>query len=292
MAFLSHSQITHVNHRLHNKMLHKSNIPLYMGDEISISTNIINGLDLGIPLNLLTSLFTELHYGFNISGFKLLLLQCLIGYYCYGKDRYKDALQYENDNSQVVSLKKQELYDTLLRYKSIYKVSYCFSFYMIILLLYSFDNTLQILPIIALLYSTEYYKQLKEYSSLLKPFYVSFMWTFCTVIMPCVLYEHNYNILHDAYAYIPCLLVLFATTNLADIKDIEEDRNNNINTIPVTYGKTNTQALIYGSTAISSLLFGLHPHYIYHPFIHSLFEIQNIGITLLCANIKTQNSTN
>ena len=58
-------------------------------------------------------------------------------------------------------LKKQELYDTLLRYKSIYKVSYCFSFYMIILLLYSFDDTLQILPIIALLYSTEYYKQLK-----------------------------------------------------------------------------------------------------------------------------------
>ena len=33
-----------------------------------------------------------------IYGFKLLLLQCLIGYYCYGKDRYKDALQYENDN--------------------------------------------------------------------------------------------------------------------------------------------------------------------------------------------------
>ena len=187
----------------------------------------------------------------------------MIGYYCYGKDRYKDALQYENDNSQVVSLKKQELYDTLLRYKSIYKVSYCFSFYMIILLLYSFDDTLQILPIITLLYSTEYYKQLKEYSSILKPFYVSFMWTFCTVIMPCVLYEHNYDILYDAYVYIPCFSFV-CTTNLADIKDIEEDRNNNINTIPVTYGKTNTQALIYGSITISSLLFGLHPHYIDH----------------------------
>ena len=43
MAFISHSQITHVNHRLHNKMF-TTNIPLYMGDEISISTNIINGL--------------------------------------------------------------------------------------------------------------------------------------------------------------------------------------------------------------------------------------------------------
>ena len=69
--------------------------------------NWINGLDVGIPLNLISNVFTNLHYDYDITTTKLLVLQFLIGYYSYGKDRYKDAL--ENERTQNVS-SKEELY--------------------------------------------------------------------------------------------------------------------------------------------------------------------------------------
>ena len=37
--------------------------------------------------------------------------------------------------------------------------------------------------------------------------------------------------------YIPCLLTMFSTSNIADIKDIEEDTLANIQTIPVKFEK-------------------------------------------------------
>ena len=54
----------------------------------------LNGLDIGIPLNIIDNVFTNLHYGYDITTPKVILLQFLIGYYTYGKDRYKDALEY------------------------------------------------------------------------------------------------------------------------------------------------------------------------------------------------------
>ena len=115
------------------------------------------------------------------------------------------------------------------------------------------------------------------------------MWTFATVILPCVVYEHNYNILNDPFDYIPCMLILFASTNYADIIDIEEDKQNNIQTFPVTFGEENTIKIIFASLALSSLLFGLHPHYIHRPIINSLFELQNIVLSCIIM-IKTQNN--
>lgn len=235
--------------------------------------NFINGLDVGIPLNLISNIFTNLHYGYDITTSKLLLLQFLIGYYSYGKDRYKDALEYEE--TQMVTT-KETLYTSLLKYRHITRLSYCVAFYGIALLLYENNDPFHTIPILALLYSTEYYKDLKQRAAFLKPFYVSFMWTFATIILPCVLYEHNYNILNDPYDYIPCMLVLFASTNYADIMDIEEDKQNKIQTFPVTFGEENTTKIIFASLALSSLLFGLHPHYIERPFINTLFELQNI----------------
>ena len=248
--------------------------------------NWINGLDVGIPLNLISNIFTNLHYGHDITTSKLLLLQFLIGYYSYGKDRYKDALEYEK--TQMVTT-KETLYTSLLKYRHLTRFSYCVAFYGIALILYENHDPLHTIPILALLYSTEYYKDLKKQVAFLKPFYVSFMWTFATIILPCVLYEHNYNILNDPYDYLPCMLILFASTNYADIMDIEEDTQNGIQTFPVMFGEENTLKLIFGSIALSSLLFGLHPHYIDRPIINSLFELQN-AILSTVVMFKTQNN--
>lgn len=240
---------------------------------------IINGIDIGIPLNIITELFTKLHYGYSISNFKLLTLQFLVGYYTYGKDRYKDALEYQLN---PINTKKQSLYLTLLKYKNIYKFSYCITFYTIAALLFSENDFNNSILILLLLYSTEYYKDLKKKFAILKPFYVSFMWTFATIIMPCILYEHNYNILNDFNSILPCMLILFSTTNLADINDITEDTENNIQTLPVMLGEKTTTSIILLSLSLSSLLFGLHPNYYDSPIINSLFELQNIGLSILC----------
>ena len=234
---------------------------------------IVTGMDIGIPLNMITNIFTHLHYGYDITTTKIVLLQFLIGYYTYGKDRYKDALEYEK---KPIKTPKEDLYNSILQYRHIYKISYCIAFYLINGFLLESVNIWNMLPISILLFSTEYYKLLKQNMACLKPFYVSFMWTFATVILPCFLHDQNYEILLDGYGYLPCALNLFALTNLADIKDIEEDTQNSIQTLPVKIGETNTTALIYASLASSSLLFGLHPHDLDRPYIHILFEIQNI----------------
>lgn len=259
------------------------------------------GLDLGYPLNLITNLFTTLHYDYDITTSKIIILQFLIGYYSYGKDRYKDALEYRDslENSSfnqttsttlLISPEKESLYKSLLKYPSIYRFSYCLSFYAIAWLVCC-DNVEQGLPILALLYSTEYYKALKTYTSFLKPFYVSFMWTFATIIMPCVLYEHNYDILKDVYDYVPCFLLLFATTNIADVKDMEEDALNGVQTLPLILGEKTTNQIVFGSLALSSLLFGLHPHYMNRSIINSLFELQN-AILSIVVYLKIQSPKN
>ena len=259
----------------------------------------LTGLDIGIPLNIIENVFTNIHYGENIVTIKQLLIQFLIGYYTYGKDRYVDALAYNTMSNQYnITAKKKELYENFNNNKVFYKLSYDITFSLIAYLLltqtFTYENrNIQILntdaiPFMILLYSSEYYRELKSITPLAKSLYVSFMWTISTIILPGYLYEHNYNILYDIGCYLPCFLSLFATTNLADIKDVEEDTINKVKTIPVCYGVEETKMLILISLAISSLIFGLNQHYIDRPIINSLYEIQNIGIALI---IQISNNT-
>ena len=259
----------------------------------------MTGLDIGIPLNIIENIFTNIHYGENIVTLKQLLIQFLIGYYTYGKDRYVDAITYNTtQNEYNISAKKKELYEKFNSNKVFYKLSYDITYSIIAYLLltqsYVYENlNIQILntgalPFMFLLYSSEYYRELKLITPLAKSLYVSFMWTISTIILPGYLYEHNYNILYDIGCYLPCFLSLFATTNLADIKDVDEDTINKVKTIPVCYGVEETKKLILISLSISSLIFGLNQHYLDRPIINSLYELQNIGIALI---IQFSNNT-
>lgn len=245
----------------------------------------IQGADIGIPLNIITNIFTNLHYGQEIITPHMVSLQFLIGYYTYGKDRYKDALEYESA-PYLVSESKQELYMSILKYRYIYRLSYCICFYAI---LYGLNEQLtpnQYVPIMCLLYSTEYYKRFKSNIPAFKPFYVSLLWTFSTSILPCVIHDHDYSILTDPCDYLPCALNIFALTNVADIKDLEEDKMNDVKTFPLLFGEDVTYMSVFFALASSSLLFGLHPHYMDRPLINSLFEIQNIVFSILCVGLK------
>lgn len=104
-----------------------------------------------------------------------------------------------------------------------------------LVLLYEW-NGIQLFPFILLLESTNYYKQIKQENGVLKPFYVSFMWVISTLIMPCVLIDGNYSILMNLKEIIAPFLLMFSSSNLADIKDTTEDYYNGIQTIPVILG--------------------------------------------------------
>lgn len=257
-----------------------------------MDNSLVNGVDIGIPLNIIDNVFTNLHYGYDITTAKVLLLQFLIGYYTYGKDRYKDSIEYFeslklNNNtsvSYIISPKKFSLYETIYKNRYRYQISYCIVFYCISFILLNDEYWYLNIPPLLALYSTEYYKQLKGSIVGFKPFFVASMWTFSAVILPCLLHDHDYSILKDTVDYLPCFFSLFACTNLADIKDIEEDVTNNVNTIPVVIGKRNAKAIILVSLFLSSYLFSIHPHYYDRPIVNGLFEIQNTilsGITYI-----------
>ena len=87
------------------------------------------GTVLGVPLTIIQDVFTNLHYGYNIITLKMVGLQCLIGYYTYGKDRYKDALEYRD---APYPTEKAGMYQTLVENAGVYANSYDAVFVMIV----------------------------------------------------------------------------------------------------------------------------------------------------------------
>tara|TARA_A100001035_G_scaffold87077_2_gene67680 strand:+ start:27914 stop:28681 length:768 start_codon:yes stop_codon:yes gene_type:complete len=246
--------------------------------------NVLNGLDIGIPLNIFSNIYTNLHYGYDITSVQSILIQFLLGYYTYGKDRYNDALDYIKNPFET---QKKEFYIFLYNNKEFYNLSLNITFLGMIFILLNQESTKELLynlPFIPLFYITGEYKYYKKYLYIYKPLYISIMWGLATVILPCILYEHNYNILNYPQHYLPCILTLFATSNFIDNKDIEEDKINNITTIPLKYGLkiSNTISLI--AIIVSTILLIENPNFENRIIINSIVELQNIGIMALLYN--------
>lgn len=272
------SNMVYSDFRINKKISYNSNF-INKKNQIKMNLHELNGFDIGIPINIFQNLFTNIHYGYDISTPKSILLLFAIGYYTYGKDRFKDALEYERIPFPT---KKEKLYNFLLSNKDFYAMSYDITLSLIIItLLFDYENYKNNIPFIVFLLSSEYYKDIKKNFGLIKSFYVSIMWTFACVILPCALHDHNYNILNYPLDYLPCILTIFATSNLNDIKDIEEDKFNGITTLPVLLGEDKTNILILLCLALSSFIYGTNEHYMDRPIINSLFELQNIGFSIV-----------
>ena len=136
-------------------------------------------------------------------------------------------------------------------------------------------------PFIVILLSTFFYKDFKVNYGLLKPIYIGILWTISPIIIPCILYENNYNIFSHPEIYLPCFLTLFASSNLIDIKDIEEDKNNFIYTIPVKFGIKNSIIISYISIIFSSYLIFVNENYNNNLIINDIYLLQNIGLFFL-----------
>ena len=88
-----------------------------IGTRLKMSNTIIDytkGIEIGIPMNIFQNIFTNNHYGKEIMNPELIILQFLIGFYTYGKDRYLDALEW--DKKKYIT-RKQELFQYLIENK-------------------------------------------------------------------------------------------------------------------------------------------------------------------------------
>lgn len=278
MRFLNNIGQTTIKPRLTN--IHRIKTPPTMND-----ANLFTGFDIGIPLNIFSNIFTNLHYGYDITTPKSVLIQFLLGYYTYGKDRYNDALEYI---ANPYNTTKQELYDFIYTNRDNYNITLSLSFIAIIyILLTSVSDKEEIIyniPFIPLFYLNGEYKSFKPALREYKAIYIGIMWCLASLVLPCVLYEHSYDILNYPLDYVPCILTLFATSNLADNRDIDEDTSNSIMTIPVKYGITRSNIISFIALVISSLTLIENPHFDNRIFINSCVEIQNFAVMGLLYN--------
>lgn len=257
--------------------LSKNSAPLISRANVNL---LLSGADVGIPLNLFSDIYTQAHYGYNILTSQTILLQFLFGYYAYGIDRYKDAIEYYQ---KPYPCDKIDLYTRIYKYKDFYKLSLIFANLGIIYILFN-DEMYINLTFLPLLITAQYYKEIKPYLSIYKPFYISFMWTTASIIIPAVLYENNFSILNYPQDYLPCFFLILATSNFADNKDINEDKLNNIETFPIKFGIINSNLFNFVLIAVSSLMFLESSHYFDRPFINTFLECQNFGFMYLIYN--------
>ncbi len=249
--------------------------------------NPILGSNLGIPLNLFQLIYTTTHYNQNIITLDFILMQFAIGIFTYGYDRFLDALQYNSlKDVEFIDKKKRDYYDFLLKnpYFNII-IIYLSYFYLFLLMI----DHVETYPIFILLTSTVFYKNLKQNFGEFKAIYIGLFWTIGTVILPCVLHDHNYDILNDYSIWGSSFLTMFASSNLLDIKDREEDEEEKIMTIPVVFGEKSAICLSHLSLLFAIILFSQNQNYYENIWLSSIYQLQNFGSFFLNFNMTNDN---
>jgi len=249
---------------------------------------IIPGSEIGYPLLILEQTFMQLHYNKMVITPETVILPFLLGTCTYGTDRFIDAFLSQTDEEicdtegKCYKVDKLDKLDYLYKYILDNKVK-VFSelsvFYLITFSLFN-QSGYNEFTYILLLCST--YSQYKRYIGMYKSVYIGVLWSIASIIIPCVLYEHNYNILYDPCSYMPICFNIIGTSNFLDIKDIDEDKADNVETIPVKYGIKTAKLYSLIALIISSITLSLSPHYVDNP--QSVwFEVQNaIWCLVIC----------
>jgi len=243
--------------------------------EIIKKISVFSGDDIGFPIYMFQYIFTNLHYGKTVDVPNLFFFEVLLGYVTYGTDRLMDAYTYKKNPSLEITEKKKELYENILSNENLVMTTLIVSYILCIQWLLQDKATG---PFSILLLFNAFYKQIKPKIGVLKPVFIGVMWVLASVIIPSVMYSHNYEIFTDPYSYIPPMLTIMGSSNLADINDIKEDREQNITTIPVLIGEEFSHYFTIFTMFMSSVIHVNHPNYDIHSLPGVLFDLNNIGI--------------
>jgi len=283
---------------VNNLIIHKNILPLKSNifmlsnfnsennkNVTEIFYNPIIGSNLGIPLNLLQFIYSNTYFNKNLITPQLIGLQFAIGIFTYGSDRLIDALEYNNiyskTNTSNYSIDKINYYNYLVKTKNfnifVITLSYLYIFSLLI-------NNPETYPILFLLTSTLDYKNFKKNYGQFKALYIGIFWTIGTVILPSVLINHNYDIIKEPTIIIPSILNLFASSNLLDIKDTDEDKQEEIYTIPVIYGTNFAISISHISIILAILIFYNNENFENNIYLSLLYELQSFGVFFLNFN--------
>lgn len=194
-------------HHPFTKNLQKTKIPIGFEESLHAqppptTTGVfLPGLFLGIPLNILSAIFTYHHYHDLLLSPKIIALNCLVGFYTYGNDRIKDAIVYVN---QGLTSKEELKYLSENRdiLKNIYDSAYLI---FVILLFDNFGTSFQTLGFLSI-YETIYiqYPFLSFYLGV-RPTYL-----FCSYLLSFWIMWGSHQFSHE-FTFLPFLLALDST---------------------------------------------------------------------------------
>lgn len=238
---------------------------------------ILSGFEVGAPIHLLTLISHNIN-NYNIANINLnnqIILNYLLTYSCYKIDRYSDYQEYSlnlYNNTNLINYDKSKikLFESFSNNEKNIKFS-LFVTYISILYILLYTKQTYYIP---LLLSTFNYKDLKKNLSYYKSIYLSTIWALTCTILPFIPYiDLNQLLTHNSF--LPVFFNIFATTNIADFKDINEDKANNIKTLPIIMGKNKSIKLIILSSLLSIIFLINNPN----------FEINILNNIFIASNI-------
>lgn len=185
----------------------------------------------------------------------LVLCDLAISHSIYGRDRLKD---------QLISLKEQD-HEGVMDY-NIFNYTSSIANLISLVLLLKFECT-ECIPIVTFLSNA--YSRSKVRFGNTKPFLIGILWAYAIVILPPDDVPNNLFLVYSSlYA---------ATSNIADIKDIQEDKENGIITIPVKFGEKATYIV---SSVLASVALATHTGFDDWTIGDTFIEIVSAGLLL------------
>ena len=236
----------------------------------------LKGLAIGIPINILSYTFTNLHYGYDITNIETSALLVGLGYFTYTYDRVLDGI----NNKESKGTK----YDVYREQFETYLPAIVLTYGMVTGYLSKDETTY---PFLCLINSTLGYKMLKKKFGELKALYIGVCWCVACQIIPCVIHDGNYEILQSPIDYVPLCLTLFGYSNIADIDDRKDDKLNGIRTLAVKFGEKNSRRISLAAISIASGLILINPHFGDNVVWNTLYEAGNIGFVASEAYINS-----
>jgi hypothetical protein len=205
----------------------------------------ILGTEVGLSLALMQA---AAHHDITPS---LVLCDLAISHSIYGRDRLKD---------QLIDLKGGEIEYNFFNYTT--SIANLIAF----VLLLKFECT-ECIPIVSFLSNA--YSRSKVRLGNTKPFLIGILWAYAIVFLPPDEVPNNLFLVYSSlYA---------ATSNIADIKDIEEDKENGIITLPVKFGEKATYVV---SAVLASVALAMHTSFDDWTIGDTFIEIVSAGLFL------------
>lgn len=212
---------------------------------MKINLRPILGTEVGLSLALMQA---SAHHEITPS---LVLCDLAISHAIYGRDRLKD---------QLSNSKEQPIDHNLFNYTT--SIANLIAF----LFLLKFECT-ECMPIVTFLANA--YSRSKVKFGNTKPFLIGILWAYAIVFLPPDDVPNNLFLVYSSlYA---------ATSNIADIKDIEEDKENGIITLPVKFGEKATYIV---SAVLASVALATHTGFDDWTIGDTFIEIVSAGLFL------------